>query len=329
MFFKNFKKTLFVLLTLIIIPINVYAYSDYIIAGGDNIGIELNTNGVMVVGLYKVNDIYPANEAGIQVGDVITSINNQEVKTINEMVNQINKATSDSINIGFIRSDMSKYTNLKLYKDNQVAKTGLYVKDSISGIGTLTFIDPNSKKFGALGHEITEGQSGQKLEIKSGKIYTSTVTGIDPSKNGTPGAKNARYNSSNVIGNVDENTIHGVFGTYNQDISSKKLYKVATPDVIKKGNAQILTVLKDNSIQSFNINIVKINSNANQTTKNLLFEITDQTLLDQTGGIVQGMSGSPIIQGDYIIGAVTHVVVDNPTKGYGIFITNMLEEAEN
>lgn len=329
MFLKTLKKTFIILLTLFIIPINTYAYSEYIIASGDNIGIELNASGIVVVGLYKVGDIYPASEAGIEVGDIITSINDNEVSTIDDMVNEINKATNDSINIKYLRSNMTKYTNLKLYKDNEISKTGLYVKDSVSGIGTLTFIDPNTKKFGALGHEITDNNLGQKLEIKSGKIYTSTVTGIEPSRNGIPGEKNARYNSNAILGKVSENTIHGVFGTYEDTIQTSKLYKVATPDIIKKGNAKILTVLENQTVESFDINIIKINSNPNQTTKNLLFEITDQKLLDKTGGIVQGMSGSPIIQDDYIIGAVTHVVVDNPTRGYGIFITNMLEEAEN
>src|SRR5574344_1943452 len=162
---KIFKKTFLILLSLIIIPINVYAYSSYIYAGGDNIGIELNTDGVMVVGVYKINNTYPANDAGIQVGDVITSINDNNIKTIDEMVNKINNATSDSIKIGYIRSNIEQYTNLKLYKDQDICKTGLYVKDSVSGIGTLTYVDPNTKIFGALGHEITDMESGQKLDI--------------------------------------------------------------------------------------------------------------------------------------------------------------------
>lgn len=328
MFLKKLKKTI-ILLALFIIPINTYAYSEYIIASGANIGIELDSKGIVVVGLYKVDNTYPATDAGIEVGDVITSIDDNNVENINEMVQKINAATNDTIKIGYIRSDITNYTNLKLHKENDICKTGLYVRDSVSGIGTLTYIDPNTKIFGALGHEITDMESGQKLDIKSGKIYSSTVTGVDKSTDGTPGEKNARYDSSKVLGNVGENTIHGVFGTYTNTISADKLYKVATPDVIHKGNAQILTVLKGSTVEPFNINIIKVNSNTSQTTKNILFEITDEKLLSQTGGIVQGMSGSPIIQDDYIIGAVTHVVVDNPIRGYGIFITNMLEEGEN
>lgn len=329
MFLKKLKETLILLLAFVILPTSIYAYSDYIIASGETIGIELQSSGVVVVGLYKVEDTYPASEAGIEVGDIIVSINDNMVDNIDDMVSVINSVDVDNVKVTYLRDNMTKYTKLKLYKDNITVKTGLYVKDSVSGIGTLTFIDPNTKTFGALGHEITDNVSGHRLEVKKGNIYPSTVTGIEPSINGIPGEKNATYKSSKIIGNVYENTVHGVFGNYTSNIDPSKLYKVATPDVIKKGNAKILTVLKDQRVEEFDINIIKVNNNTKQTTKNLLFEITDQRLLDQTGGIIQGMSGSPIIQDDYIIGAVTHVVVDNPHRGYGIFITNMLDEAEN
>ena len=231
------------------------------------------------------------------------------------------------VKIGYLRNNINKYTNLKLVKDNNLLKTGLYVRDSISGIGTLTYIDPNTKIYGALGHEITDSNSNIRLESESGKIYTSSVTGIVKATDGVPGEKNARYNSNDILGSVLENTIHGIFGTFNTNFKTDKLYKVAKPSEIKKGNAKILTVLNGNKVESFDINIIKLNNK--ETTKNILFEITDERLLNKTGGIIQGMSGSPIIQGDYIIGAVTHVIVDSPKKGYGIFITNMLEEGEN
>ena len=324
---KNIKGFLIMLITLFIMPFNTLAYSPYIIASGSNIGIELNSKGIAVVGLYKVGDAYPAREAGMEIGDVIVSINDNNVSSISEMVGKINEVTNNSVKIGYIRNNITKYTNLKLVRENEICKTGLYVRDSISGIGTLTYIDPNTKIFGALGHEITDSNSGVKLDINSGKIYTSTVTGVEKSESGVPGEKNARYNSNDILGKVAENTSHGVFGTYTGDIDAEKLYKVAEPYEISKGKAQILTVLKDSNVEAFDINIIKINNSG--TTKNILFEITDDRLLDETGGIVQGMSGSPIIQNDNIIGAVTHVIVDSPKKGYGIFITNMLKEGEN
>ena len=330
MFFKKIKNNILLTLmfTLLIIPTYTLAYSDYILAGGENIGIELNSKGVIIVGTYEVNGKNPAKEAGIHAGDKITKINNKEVSSIEEMLNIVEKTTNkENIDITYLRAGKENKTTLKLTKTNDnIYKTGLYVKDTISGVGTLTYVDPNTKLFGALGHEIIEKNTGQKLEIKDGKIYSSTVTGITRSDIGKPGEKNARYDSSNIFGNVKENTTSGIFGNYISTLPDKKLYKVAKDNEVKMGDATILTVIDGNIVESFGINILKVSTNE---VKNILFEITDNRLLKKTGGIVQGMSGSPIIQDDYIVGAVTHVVVDDPTKGYGIFITKMLEEAEN
>ena len=307
-------------------PISILAYSDYIIPGGENIGIEIKSKGVMVVGLYEVNGKYIAKESGLKVGDIITKINDQKAETIDEMTKIIG-SSNETIKINFLRDDKEQTTTMNLIKDeNNIYKTGLYVKDEIKGIGTLTFIDPNTKLFGALGHEIIEKSTGQILEVKDGKIYNSKVTNIEPSRDGNPGEKNALF--KNEIGEIKENTNKGIFGKYNEKLPEKTKYKVAKQNEIKTGEAKILTVLNDEEVKEYKIEILKI-SDKEEKTKNLLFEITDKELLETTGGIVQGMSGSPIIQDNYIIGAVTHVVVDSPTKGYGIFITNMLEEAEN
>ena len=330
MFFKPKKqRLLLLLLTIFIVPIQAFAYSDYILAGGENIGIELKSNGIMIVGTYEVNGESPASTASLKIGDKIISVNNTDVDTIEDMLDVINNSNNTtSIEIGYMRSDTKYTTTLPLIEDNDVYKTGLYVKDSINGVGTLTFIDPNTKIFGALGHEIIEKSTGKKLEMKDGKIYSSTVTGINPSTDGTPGEKNARYNTEDIYGKVEENTSSGIFGKYTTTLPDTKLYKVASNDEIHTGSASILTVIQDDNVEEFNIEILKVSSEE-QSTKNILFSITDNSLLEKTGGIVQGMSGSPIIQDDKIIGAVTHVVVDDCTKGYGIFITNMLEEAEN
>lgn len=328
MFFKKFKKqVVFFLLLLCSIPKIAFAYSSYLIPGGENIGIELKSKGIVVVGSYSVNNQTPVKDAGIIPGDIITALNDTKVSSISDMVKFINQNNLDSVKITFIRDNIDKFTNLKLYKENGVVKTGLYVKDSIIGIGTLSFIDPNTKLFGALGHEIIEKTSGRIFSIESGTIFDSTVTGITKSTDGTPGEKNARYYTDKVNGTVEENTKQGIFGMYTNTLPNKNLYKVATPSDIKLGKAVIRTVLDGNTSKEYEINITKIYENTK--TKNILFEIIDKELLEKTNGIVQGMSGSPILQGEYIIGAVTHVVVDNPHKGYGIFITNMLEEAEN
>ena len=313
---------------LLILPINTYAYSNYVISGGETIGIEVNSKGVLVVGFYKIDNEYIAKDAGFAVGDLILEVNDTPVDSIEAMVKTVEESSSQ-VHFTVSRDDTLKDVYLTLKEDeNQVLKTGLYVKDKINGIGTLTYIDPNSKIFGALGHEIIEKTTGQKLEIKDGKIYSSEVTGVTRSTLGKPGEKSAKYDSNDVFGSVFENTTHGIFGNYTDDIPNKKLYAVGTAEDIKTGEATILTVVDGNTVEEFNINILKVNSNEN-VTKNILFEVTDENLLKTTGGIIQGMSGSPIIQNEHIIGAVTHVVVDDPTKGYGILITTMLEEAEN
>lgn len=327
---QKFKQITLLILTVIFTPIQVLAYSDYIIASGKNIGIELHSNGIIIVGSYDINGINPASNAKLQNGDKIIAINNEKVNSIEEMLDVINNSSNISkINISYLRGSKSMETTLELISDNSgVYKTGLYVKDSINGVGTLTFIDPGTKLYGALGHEIVEKTTGQKLEIKDGKIYNSTVTGITPSDEQNPGEKNARYDVNDIYGNILENTTSGVFGTYTKEFDDNKLYKVSGYDEIKLGDAQILTVISGDEVEKFEINILKVSDNSD-SSKNILFEVTDTKLLEVSGGIVQGMSGSPIVQGDNIIGAVTHVVVDDPTKGYGILITTMLEEAEN
>ena len=330
MFFKKIKNKLLFMLLLLIIPSITLAYSDYVIAGGENIGIELSSNGVIIVGTYEINGNSPAEKAGLQNGDKIVKINEQEIFTIEDMLKNIEKVPDKTnIRVTYIRGNKENKTTLTLNKDsNNVYKTGLYVKDKITGIGTLTFIDPNTSLFVVFVHEIIEKNTGQKLDIKDGKIYSSTVTGITKSSIGRPGEKNAKYDSSITFGNVFENTTNGIFGNYSADIPEDNLYKVISPEKAKTGSAKILTVIDGNNIKEFEINILKINP-SNTVSKNFLFEIIDKELLEKTGGIVQGMSGSPIIQNDTIIGAVTHVVVDDPTKGYGISIIKMLEEAEN
>ena len=329
MFLKNLKKqTLIFLLTIFIIPQSILAYSDEIIASGKTVGIRLNTDGILIVGSYEINGHNPLVEAGLKSGDIISKINDKDVHTVEEMVNIIGSCNCNSLKIAYTRDDKTKSTTLELYEDSGVLKTGLYVKDSVSGVGTLTFIDPNTKLFGVLGHEIADSTTGEIIDIKDGTIFDSKITGITRSSKGVPGEKNAILYSDKVNGEIFENTNKGIFGNYTSEINTSKLYKVANIDDVKVGDATILTVLDGTDVGEFSIKILSVNE-TNNKLKNIEFEITDQNLLDKTNGIVQGMSGSPIIQGDYIIGAVTHVVVDNPHKGYGILITNMLEEAEN
>lgn len=323
MFFKKIKL-IFISIMLLTMPINALAYSDYIYASGKSIGINIKLKGIMVVGLYEVNGVSPGVIAKINLGDRIIKVNNNEVNSIKEMTDAISKSNNkDSVEITYLRNNKEYKTNLELINDNGIYKTGLYVKDTISGVGTLTYIDPGTMMYGALGHEIIDKNTKTIVDIDDGKIFKSSVTGITKSTNGNPGSKNALYYNDVVYGNINKNTHSGIFGNFSANTDNLKLYKVSNPVL---GDAKILTVIDSDTIKEYSINITKINEF--KETKNILFDITDTELLNKTGGIVQGMSGSPIIQGDNIVGSVTHVVVDNPEKGYGIYITNMLTEAE-
>ena len=324
--FKKFQKLTLIVISLFI-PINALAYSSKIVVGGDTVGIKLNTEGILVVGSYDINGHNPLVETGLKSGDVINQINNNKVNKVEEMVDIIKNCNCDNLDIKYKRGKELKKTNLPLYLSDNSMRTGLYVKDSISGIGTLTYIDPNTKLFGVLGHEIVDSTTGEIIDIDSGTIFNSKVTGITKSERGIPGEKNAILYNEKVEGKIFENTNKGLFGKYTSSIDTSKLYKVASIKDIKLGSARILTVLDGTEVGQFSINILKV-SETSENLKNIEFEVTDKKLLEKSNGIVQGMSGSPIIQDDFIVGAVTHVFVEDPHKGYGILITNMLEEAE-
>lgn len=310
-----------------IIPINVLAYSSFIIPGGENVGIEVNSKGILIVGFYEVDNKLIAKDSGFQIGDRIIKVNEEEVNSIDEMVNIVKNSNDNKVKYTVIRDDKEFSIDSIKYEENGIFKTGIYVKDTIEGIGTLTFIDPETLKFGALGHEIIEKSTSKKFEIKDGKIFNSTVTGINKSEDGKAGEKNARYDKSKVYGNISENTTNGIFGNYTDKLPDIETIEVGTIKDIHTGDAKIRTVIDNDEIKEFNISIIKLNPDSD--TKNILFEITDDELLKSTGGVVQGMSGSPIIQDNKIVGAVTHVIVNDSKKGYGIFITKMLKEADN
>lgn len=319
------NKKIIILIISLLFPLNVFAYSNYVIPGGNNIGIEVYNEGIIVIGFYKINNRYNTND--LRIGDIITKINNYEVKTVDEMVNSIETNVSNNkVNITVLRNKKEKEIEFNLINQEGIYKTGLYVKDSISGIGTLTYIDPKTKIYGALGHEIIESNSMTSVEVRSGTIFESLVTSIDRSTVGSAGTKNAKFYSNNIYGNIKKNTISGIYGEYTEDLNNKETIEVGKPDELKEGKATIYTVLEGEKVEEFEINITNINKNNN--IKNITFEIIDKRLLEKTGGVVQGMSGSPIIQNNKIFGAVTHVIVNDPTTGYGIFITTMLTEGE-
>ena len=321
------KYTLYMLLIYFLFPLSTLAYSDYIYASGKNIGIELKSNNVIIVGAYNILNHNTLMESELKLGDKIIKINDYEISSVKDMQKVINEIGSDNIIITYKRNDKLYTTNIKLYLEDNEYRTGLYVRDTIRGVATLTYIDGKEKTFGALGHEIIEKSTKSRFESDTGSIFYSIVTGVTKSSDGNPGEKNAFSDANLVYGEVIENTTSGIFGKYTDTLPETNLYKVAKPEEIKLGKAKMLTVIDGDKVEEFEINILKVNMNSN--TKNILFEVTDDRLLNTTGGIIQGMSGSPIIQDDKIIGAVNFVIVDKTNKGYGIFITTMLEEAEN
>ena len=324
---KNKLLTIIWLFIITIIPINVLAYSNFIIPGGENVGIEVSSKGILIVGFYEVDNKLIAKDNGFMLGDRIVKVNDKEVNSINEMVDIVKNSNDNKVKYTVLRDNKELSIESTKYEENGVYKTGIYVKDTIEGIGTLTFIDPETLKFGALGHEIIEKSTSKKFEIKDGKIFNSTVTGINRSEDGKAGEKNARYDKSKVYGDIIENTTSGIFGNYTDKLPDIETIEVGNEKDIHTGEAKIRTVIDNNEIKEFKINIIKLNPNSD--TKNILFEITDEELLKSTGGVVQGMSGSPILQDNKIVGAVTHVIVNDSKKGYGIFITKMLKEADN
>ena len=225
-----------------------------------------------------------------------------------------------------LRNNQEKTIKFNLDTKDNIIKTGLFVKDKITGIGTLSYIDTSTKIFASLGHEILESNTMTKFEIKDGKIYQANVSSIKKSEIGSAGEKNASFNKDNVYGNIKKNESTGIYGTYLNDLNNIETIKIAKKDEVTTGIATLKTVIKDELVEEFKINIIKIDNN--HKTKNILFEITDNKLLENCGGIVQGMSGSPIIQNNKLVGAVNYVLVNEPTKGYGIFIETMLEEGE-
>ena len=308
--------------------------------GGHSIGVTLQTKGVMVVGQSPVLDksgkkVYPAKEAGIEVGDILLKVNNQEVRTDQEVSNAVNSAgeQNGSVSILFKHQEQTLEKTVKPIYCSETARyrMGLFVRDEAAGVGTLSFFDPVSKQYGALGHVITDADTNQKIEVSKGKIIASTIYAIEKGRRGHPGEKIGSFISNSIFsGTIEKNTLTGIFGTMSGQIENtyfKEAIPVGWESEIKVGPAKIYTVIKGEKIEEFEVNIDRVMHNRTDS-KNMIVRVTDPRLLDLTGGIIQGMSGSPIIQDGKIIGAITHVFVNDSQRGYGVFIQNMLNDAK-
>ncbi|MEI5908137.1 SpoIVB peptidase [Bacillus spongiae] len=318
--------------------VNVEVIKDFkVIPGGQSIGVKLNTVGVLVVGHHLVEKDgkkqSPGEEAGIEVGDLITEIEGEKVEKLEDVATAMKKAeTRGAVEVILLRESEEVKTNLTPVKgEDGNFKLGLYIRDSAAGIGTMTFYDPVSKKYGALGHVISDMDTKKPIVVEDGQIVRSTVTSIEKGTNGEPGEKLARFSKDRkVIGDINRNSPFGIFGKLNQDINNGLLSKpmpIALSHQVKEGKAQILTVVEGDEVELYDIEIISTIPQKFPATKGMVIKITDPKLLEKTGGIVQGMSGSPIIQEGKVIGAVTHVFVNDPTSGYGVHIEWMLSEA--
>lgn len=311
-----------------------------VIPGGQSIGVLLNTRGIIVAGSYDVvnqdNQITnPATQAGIKKGDIILTVNGLEVRSDSQFKDIIAKAgaTGQSLAVEVKREREVFNTTLNpvLCRDTSDYRVGLMIKDSAAGVGTITFYEPDSKSYGALGHIITDMNTGHPVDLQDGKIVGASVQGIAKGKRGQPGEKIGILQGEKLLsGNINRNTRLGIFGNLQTPLENPIITEpipVAMTSQIQEGPAEILTVVSGNKVEKFSIEILKINHQLRQDGKALVIKITDQRLLDETGGIIQGMSGSPIIQGEKLIGAVTHVFVNDPTRGYGVSAEWMLEES--
>ncbi|WP_026563647.1 SpoIVB peptidase [Bacillus sp. UNC41MFS5] len=320
--------------------VDVRVLKDFrVIPGGQSIGVKLNTVGVLVVGHHLINTISgkksPGEIAGIKVGDIITEINGNKIEKMTDVAPFVQTAGQDgkALNMVISRESGKFTTKLTPLKDKgeNIYKLGLYIRDSAAGIGTMTFIHPQSKKYGALGHVISDMDTKQPIVVEDGQIVRSTVTSIEKGSNGDPGEKLARFSSDReIVGNIQKNSPFGIFGEMVKELKNGVMDKplpIALSHQVKEGPAKILTVVNNDRVEEFDIEIVSTIPQKFPATKGMVIKVTDPKLLKKTGGIVQGMSGSPIIQDGKLIGAVTHVFVNDPTSGYGVHIEWMLDEA--
>lgn len=304
--------------------------------GGISIGVKINNKGALVVGYSDIStheglSESPGKVAGIELGDIIEEVNGENIETCSDLISKVKTCGNDEMTVKILRGNSELTKKISLIKEDNEYKIGLWVRDSTAGIGTLTFYDKDSKTFGALGHPITDGDTNVSFNIKSGTLLRSSVLSIKKGERGNPGEiKGLFINENESIGNIEKNTNSGIYGDASVELINPNFNKamtVAYRDEIKEGHAQIITTVEDGGAKAYDIEILKLLPQDEPGSKSMIIKIVDPVLLEKTGGIVQGMSGSPIIQNGKIIGAVTHVLINKPDVGYGIYIEWMLQDA--
>lgn len=304
--------------------------------GGTSVGIKLSTKGVLVVGHSDIESVEgkvesPAKNSGIELGDVLIKINGEEIQSSKDLSKKIKNLDSSKINVDYIRNGNIEKKEIDLEKENNEYKLGLWVRDSTAGIGTLTFYDKNTSIFGALGHPITDGDTNKPFIVRNGDLLNSSVISVRKGEKGSPGElKGLFVNEKESLATIEKNTEAGIFGEASADLVNptfNKPLKVGFRNEIKEGAAKIITTIDENGPKMYDIEIVKLLPQEEPGPKSMVIKVTDEELLEKTGGIVQGMSGSPIIQDNKLVGAVTHVLINKPDVGYGIYIEWMLKDA--
>ena len=305
-----------------------------LIPGGQAIGVAMRTDGVLVVGVADLQDAAsPAQLCGIRPGDVIRRVGGVNVTSAEQLSVMVAASEGQPLSIEFLRDGAVMTTTMVPKRDASTgtARMGAWVRDSTAGVGTLSFYDPDSGKYAALGHAITDGDTGQVLTVGEGEILRASIVGVQKGQKGTPGElKGSFLREAEVIGDINRNSILGIYGTMDEAATSE-LYPEGLPIGLRSGvhtgAAQILSSVDGTGVRAFDVEITRVNQQSAPEPKSMVIQVTDPDLLAITGGIVQGMSGSPIIQDGRIIGAITHVFVSDPTQGYGLYIDWMLEES--
>lgn len=326
----DFDLSFFNIFKLKEINVNVISKTK-VIPMGNAIGMKLYTDGVLVVGMSEIEGKKPYENSGIKEGDRIVQIDKKAIDNTEDLMEAVNKCSGKEISVKYIRDNTTITTSIKPIKNsgNQY-KIGLWVRDAAAGVGTLTFYEPSSGMFGTLGHGILDVDTSELIKIANGELVTTNILNITKGKKGDPGEIRGTIESGHTIGNIDKNTSFGVFGTLNKtpyiNIQNNDEIEVALREEIKIEDAQIICELENGKREKYNIKIQKVFLNNNKDNKSMLIKITDEKLLEKTGGIIQGMSGAPIIQNGKFIGAVTHVLVNDPTIGYGVFADIMIKQ---
>lgn len=325
-------KRIFMIFLICMIYIgNVFAREVWV--SGESAAITLRYEGIYVTGTYVVTQdgshYDPSANWNIVKGDLIIAVNNQRVSSIEELYTSITTIDSDNneISVKILRSGNLIDGTLQVYKKNEFPILGLYLKDKITGIGTITYFDESKKTFGTLGHSLMNHEEGH-VSIRGGTLYAIPILSIRKSSRGGIGEKIADTASLTYLGAVMSNTIYGVYGNYSNKSLGARVMETAPISEVHIGSAHILTVLEGKKVEQFEIEIDRVNVQNQQDIKGIHFVIKDKRLVEKTGGIVQGMSGSPIIQNGKLIGAVTHVIVSSPLEGYGVYIEFMLKESD-